>query len=40
MDLDKVMGEIFHNVLSLLGINQKMKAELRTLHKMYRGLGL
>ena len=39
-DLDKVMGVIFHNTLSPLGINQKTMTELRTLHEMYRGLGL
>ena len=38
--LDKVMGAIFYDPLSPLGINQKMKAELRTLHQMYGGLGL
>ena len=38
--LDKVMGAILYDALSPLGINQKMKAELRTLHKMYGCLGL
>ena len=39
-DLDKAMGATVHDALSPLGINQKTKAELRTLHEMYGGLGL
>ena len=40
MDLGKVMDTILYNSLSPPGINQKIKANLRTLHAIYGGLGL